>query len=266
MGTIVGVFDVQDGGAAELAAVQEVAARIPPEMANADGRGAQRLWFHRRFGAPSYAWGYCPNRRDIWVNPAKPPATVRHVIAHEYMHGFHGRRRRSMDLAAMRALVVGPIGNVQTGSYTNRFSEAIADAFARSIGFAAGSVPARYYRARIPDANLGAFGSLLSKAEAGPDRRPTHTFLRSGQVALRQAPHPEAPAVAWAAAGSVILVVAGPSGEPYRVAAAGAGFRSRLWLEVDALDGRLLETPLFTAALLWAPLPALSSPAPSTPS
>lgn len=271
MGQVIGPFDVQDGDAAQLAAVSAVAARIPPAMAAADGPGRQRVWFGRRFGAPSYAWGYTPDRNNQWVNPrflgktATLRAQLEHVTAHEYWHGWQGRHG-SQAKPMLALATIGTPGTTQTGSFTNRKSEALADALARSLGFTDG-VPRSYYRVQVPASSYGQLLDLLSKVEAGPTG-PTHQYLRSERVALRQLPQRDAPAVAWAVAGSVIQVERGLSGGPYLVKAAdGAGFRSLLWLEAVALDGRRLEPPLWTAALLWAPLPSMPAPPapPSTP-
>lgn len=97
----------------------------------------------------------------------------------------------------------------------------------------------------------------------------THTYRRAGRVALRESPQVRAPAVAWAASGSLIRAVAGRSGGLYRVRTGdGDGIRSRLWLEVIGQDGRPLVPSLWTAELAWVPLPSLppSEPTPAPPS
>lgn len=269
MGQIVGPFDVQDAQANELAAVQAVAARIPPAMTAADGPGRQRVWFRRRFGAPTYAWGYTPNGRDMWVNPAfldktaSLQAQLEYVTAHEYWHGWQARHgRQAGPLLALAT--IGTPGTHQSGSFTNRRTEALADALARALGFTDG-VPRSYYRVQVPTTSYGRLLDALGKVEARP-LRASHTYRLSGRVALRQSPQRDAPAVAWAVAGSEIRAVDGRSGGPYVIRLAdGAGLRSLLWLAVDVLDGRLLESPLWTAALLWVPIPALPEPAPPAP-
>lgn len=269
MSVLVGPFAVQDATPAELARVQSVVRLIPPEMAAQDAARPINLWFHRRLGAPSWAWGYAPNRNNIWANPTKQAAygslEAQHgyVIPHEYLHAWWGRHGRGVDADALKALVVGTMGNVENADFTNRFSEALADAFATSLGGDRGVRP-RYFRAAIPSSAYGTMlGILTGKVPARPPRA-THTLRRSGLVALRESPLVSAPVVAWAVSGSLIRAVDGRSGGPYYVRAGGLGYRSRLWLEVVALDGLLLPAPLWSAELLWSPLPAIPAP-PSSP-
>lgn len=269
MSVLVGPFAVQDATPAELARVQSAAGRLPPEMVAQDAARPINLWFHRRGRAPSWAWGYAPNRNNIWVNPIRQPAYASldaqqgYVILHEYLHAWHGRRGRSVPTDELKALVVGTMGNVETARFTNRFSEALADAFASALGGDRGVRPG-YFRAAIPSSAYGTMLELLAgKVPARPPRA-THTLRRSGPVALRESPLVSAPVVAWAVSGSLIRAVAGRSGGLYYVRAGGLGYRSRLWLEVVALDGLPLPAPLWSAELLWSPLPASPAP-PSSP-
>lgn len=267
MGQVIGPFDVQDArDAGQLAAVQDVAAAIPPAMAAADGQGRQKLWFYNRLGAPAYAWGYTPNGRNEYVSPSSQspdvslPDQLRHVAGHEYWHGWQ-RRHPAAANALMARYVPRPWGNKQTAHWTDSPHEAMADAFTRALGFSRGVRPS-YYRVRVPDASLAGLAADLGKVEARPVRA-SHQLLLSGPVALRESPQLQAPVAAWAVAGSAIRAVLGLSGGPYVIRLAdGTGLRSPLWLQVDALDGRPLVPPLWTAALLWAPLPAMPPAAP----
>lgn len=162
MGQIVGPFEVMDATPAELEIVRAIAVRVPTLMATRDGPGRQRVWFRRRLGAPSWAWGYCTGR-DMWVNPARSRGNMLYVTAHEYWHGWQSRHGRPIA-RQLRALVPGPVGTVQNNSYTNRLSEALAHGFAHALGFTEG-VPDSYYRARVPRDRLGDFLLLLGKAE-----------------------------------------------------------------------------------------------------
>lgn len=76
---------------------------------------------------------------------------------------------------------------------------------------------------------------------------------------LRAAPTSSAPVLARVPGGIPVRAARGRTGESYQV----GGSRSLLWLEVSALDGHLVDPPLWSPAVSLAAL--RSSPSPSLP-
>jgi hypothetical protein len=264
MPVVVGPLTVMDATSAELELVRGVVARLPGAMVAQDGPGRVRLYFRNRLGAPSYAWGYCPNPSNIWVSTQKKSYTrslatqIQTVLAHEYFHAYHFRWRRALNLdAQLKPLVtIGTPGSHRSSEWTNVWYEGVAETFAHALGFTDG-VRLRYFRARPSPTEYPRILAVLGKATAALTR-PTHTYRRSGRVALRQEPHVQAPVAAWAESGDAIRAVAGRSGGRYRAALAdGSGQPSHLWLEVSAHNGHLVHPPLWTAELVWQPLAAI---------